>query len=159
MTTKTESTMKIPHFSGKREDFHSYCIKFRNYAREHDFFEVLKPLFNKRFKGMTEEDIEKEDPAVSGHDDRVKAVAMNNKAMRKLLASMPNKELGRLEILADEEDGWEEGLFSKAWDYLAQKYKISDRNAELKLSEELANLHMKEELILVSSLKSSIKSR
>ena len=51
-TTKSESALKLPSFSGKTEDFQLYWICFRAYAREKKFSAALKPALDDGTSGI-----------------------------------------------------------------------------------------------------------
>ena len=68
---------------------------------------------------------------------------MNNLAIRRLMRGMPDHELIRLSLVVKKDIGWEEGLFSSAWEFMEREYRVRDQNAELKLSNDLAKLSMK----------------
>lgn len=64
------SKITVPLFSG----FHLFTIKFKNRAFENGFTAVLKPTFNAKFNGITQEDIEAMSPMDQGLLDLLQLV-------------------------------------------------------------------------------------
>ena len=140
MSDDVSTSIRLPTFNGKEENFAMWWIKFQAFATVKNFREALSddndmPLSQAVANGLDTKD-SKNKPAL-------KAVTRNNVAMAQLTMAFETQALLSLTDTIKNSD-WPGGLATKLVEKLKKKYRPSDRIAAVQLKRKLNKLEMGE---------------